>query len=459
MTIDISGIAFAIRSDSAQSPHPIKLSHAQQCVAAALGYKSLAALQASGDDGLPLDRDCHIVLDANALTQRGRELGLLLEEKNLLALVATAFGKKLQGIGIHMSLGAFDDALRVATQNDVLNDVTVAGEIAVTNNDGIDEIYLPFSVDWDAIPDNGDPLEVSFAGHVSVGIDNERPYWGHRIDVEASLWVSRPGRAVWAASCKVASAKLDRGHGEERPDDEPRHVSLTEALAEELGLSFDEADELVDAQLDELASDDGLVYGYAFDFSDLELDPKLRRKLERKNGSLRLQVMPHFLERVHGRDAQARRHCVHGDQHEADPTKYFCASCDLLVEADHFEAQHPGATEERYFAALRAWTRRPARNKIKVRRPANAFNVLAEVAVAQRAAREASRSGFHRWLELQVGRRDRVGDLARDVKGDRKFPIAESSPDRLQQYLELSGAIPEAIRTFKRAWKEFLAGT
>ena len=51
MTIDVSGIAYAIRSDSAQSPHPIKLSHAQQCVAAALGYKSLASLQASDDAG------------------------------------------------------------------------------------------------------------------------------------------------------------------------------------------------------------------------------------------------------------------------------------------------------------------------------------------------------------------------------------------------------------------------
>jgi uncharacterized protein YozE (UPF0346 family) len=456
MTIDISGIAYAIRSDSAQSPHPIKLSHAQQCVAASLGHKSLASLQASGDAGQAMDRETHVLLDAQALADRRQELALRFKDEELLALVHSAFGKRLVGIAIHTSHDAFENALRDTVQSEVLNDSAVVGEMTVTNNDGIREIYLPFNVEWDSIPDNGDPVEFPFEGHVTMEIDKERPYWGHPIDVKASIWVSHPGRAIWATSCKVESAKLDRGFFDGREEEPPR-VSLTEALAEELGLSFDEADQLVDAEFNELASDDGVVYGHVFDFSELDLTPRLRRKLERKDASLRATVAPYFFDRVHGREAQPGRHYVHGDQSESEPSQYYCASCDFFVPAGHFEAEHAGETEERFFASMRAWQRRPSRSKVNVRRPAAAKNLLAAGASAQQAAREASRSNFHRWLEQQAKRNDPVGDLARDVKADRRFPMAEGTRTALQAYLESSGAIPDAIRAFRAAWREFEA--
>lgn len=456
MTIDVSGLAYAIRSDSAQSPHPIKLSHAQQCVAAALGYKSLASLQASDDAGQAMDRETHILLDAQALAQRRQELALDLEDEDLLALVRASFGKRLVGIAIHDSHTEFEDAVRRKVQDEVLNDSGVVGQMTVTNNDGIREIHLPFDIEWDQVPDNGDPVEVEFEGHVAMEVDKERQYWGHRIDVKASVWVSHPGRAIWASTCKVHSAKLDLSSFDERENELPR-VSLTEALAEELGLIFDEADQLVDAEVNELANDEGVVHGHLFDFSELELPPRLRRKLEHKDADLRVTVAPYFFDRVHGREAQPRRHYVHGDQHESEPTKYFCASCDLFVAADHFEAEHAGETEERFFASMRAWQRRPARSKVSVHRPATAKNTIVAAATAHRAAREASRGGFHRWIESQVKRNDPVGDLARDVKGDRKFPVAEGSRAGVQAYLERSGAVPEAIRAFRDAWREFEA--
>lgn len=456
MTIDVSGIAYAIRSDSAQSPHPIKLSHAQQCVAAALGHKSLASLQASTDAGQPMDQETYILLDAQALAERSRALALDQTDEDLLALVHASFGKRLVGIAIHDSHSAFEEALRRSVQDKVLNDSGVVGQMTITNNDGIREIYLPFDIDWDQIPDNGDPVEFECEGHVAMEIDKERPYWGHRIDVRASVWVSHPGRAIWASTCTVNSAKLDLSSFDDHQDEPPR-VSLTEALAEELDLSFDEADQLVDAEVNELANDEGVVHGHLFDFSELELPPRLRRKLERKDADLRVTVAPYFFDRVHGREAKPRRHYVHGDQHESEPSQYYCASCDLFVSAGHFEAQHADETEERFFASQRAWQRRPARSKISVHRPATAKNLIVEAATAHRAAREASRSDFHRWLEQQTKRNDPVGDLAQDVKGDRKFPIAEGSRTGLQGYLEGSGAVPDAIRAFEDAWREFEA--
>ena len=59
MTIDISGIAFALRSDTAQSPHPLKLSHAQQCIAAALGWMRKRLRSAARNSGwISWTRNC-----------------------------------------------------------------------------------------------------------------------------------------------------------------------------------------------------------------------------------------------------------------------------------------------------------------------------------------------------------------------------------------------------------------
>jgi hypothetical protein len=224
MRIDLSAIAYAIRTHSAQSLRPIKLSHAQQCVAAALGHRSLASLQASDDLAQPLERETHIVLDAQALGQRRQELALEIQDEELLALVVKAFGERLDRIGVHTSRDAFLEALRNQVEQGVLNDSAVVAETTVTNNDGIREIYLPFDIGWDQVPEDGDTVETPFQGHIAMGIDEERPYLGHRVDVKASVWVSRPGRAIWMAGWTVESAQLDRSFFEGDEEEEGPRV-------------------------------------------------------------------------------------------------------------------------------------------------------------------------------------------------------------------------------------------
>lgn len=244
MSIDISGIAFAIRAASAASPQPIKLSQAQQCTAAALGYKSLAALQAAGDTGLPLGRNSHIVLDAFALMARSRALGLPHDEPALLCLVQAAFeAKSAPGVEYHHSLQELEDFLREKIESYLLNHVETAGQMAMANQDGIAEIYLPFDVDWTTLPapSKDCAIAVPIEGHISMKIDEERPYSGHRINVEAKLSLTRVGQNLYEVTVRTESAKLDRGFDPEA-EEEPEQVSLAEGLAEELGLSFSEAE-------------------------------------------------------------------------------------------------------------------------------------------------------------------------------------------------------------------------
>lgn len=177
----------------------------------------------------------------------------------------------------------------------------------------------------------------------------------------------------------------------------------------------------------------------------------VQRKIQRKHGSLSVRVPLQFFERVHGHDPQPERHYVHGDQVEGATEQYFCAHCDAFVPAPHFEADHPGKSGDRYFASLRGWQRRPVMSKVNMRRPSNAANVVAAGAEAERVAREASRSEFHRWLERQVKRKNPVGDFARDVKGDRDFPSSDGTRDGIRAYLERTGASMPAVRAFEKA--------
>lgn len=454
MSIDISSLAFAVRTASALSPHPLTLSQAQQCVAAALSFKTLASFQASGEDSLSLDADTHVVLDVACVVRRAQGLGVP-HDAALVALIGEAFRKKLPGVHVHLSSAKFEDALRGLIDQGVLNDPDALGAMASTNTAGIDEIYLPFDIDWEAIPSSGDPLEIPIEGHVSLEIDDERPYSGHRINVKATLWVCRLGQAIYGAPWRVDSATLDRDWGRDVPGEEPPKISLTQALAEELGLSFDEADELVDAEVQPIEGNEGMVYGFVFDFSTVDAPKPVQRKIQKKHGSLSVRVPAQFFERVHGHDPNPDRYYVHGDQIEGAPDQYYCSHCDALVAAPHFESDHPDTSGERYFATLQRWRKRPIMSKVNERRPINAVNVVAAAAEAGRATREASRSKFHLWLERQVKRKDPVGDLARDVKGDREFPITEGTRDGIQTYFTYAGASSPAVKAFKQAWKEF----
>ena len=286
-------------------------------------------------------------------------------------------------------------------------------------------------------------------------IDLERPYSGHRIEVRAKLWLARETHSIFDVACRVEHAKLDWGNDDDERDDRPPQVSLAEALAHELGLEFDEADQLVDAHVQEIEGHEDMLYGYAFDFSDTGADESVLGKIKQRYGSLNVRVSLNFFDNVHGRDATPIRHYVHGDQVEGSHDHYYCAQCDLLVVSDHFEGEHPGASEGRYFSSLNAWQRTPAENKINTRRPPSAFNILAATALASREAREAARSDFHRWLEQQLGRNDPVGDFAQDAAHDVGFPASAKSKKIISSYLARVQASGPALKAFEEAWKEF----
>lgn len=295
----ISDVAYAVRSASQSSASPIKLSHAQQLVAAALGYKSLAAFQASSLEAPALDDAAHFVLDGGLLADRASELGLPHQLPHLTVLFQQAFAERLPGAYLHQSEGSLHAHLTSLVDAVALDDGAVASEMASTNGDGVDEVYVPVDdIVLASLPPLGQPLEMELEGHIAMGIDPERPYSGHKIEVQVRLVIERTGKVSIAKPvCEVVSAQLDWSWGSDDEEDEGPKVSLAEALADELELSIDEAEELVGADAMPHQSDDGLVYGYAFDFSQ-HASPEVAEKLMANRGSLQLEVQPWFFDRV-----------------------------------------------------------------------------------------------------------------------------------------------------------------
>lgn len=152
------------------------------------------------------------------------------------------------------------------------------------------------------------------------------------------------------------------------------------------------------------------------------------------------------------------RYYLHGDQDEGNPALFYCARCDVFTDAEHFDDPqfHRGETHgERYLGSLDRWNQRSSESKADWHRPADAVNLLAVAATAERAAREAARGPFHRWLLNQIDRNDPVGDLAVDARRDKTFPTGASNRRELEHYLSRYG--DHVVRALRQAWREFSA--
>jgi len=156
--------------------------------------------------------------------------------------------------------------------------------------------------------------------------------------------------------------------------------------------------------------------------------------------------------------APTERYYLHGDVKVDEPTLCYCVRCDLAVEPSHFDGlgyHGDGGDGERYLASLARHNALPSAGKSARRRPDDAPNVLAARAVAERAAYQASRSAFHRWLDGQRKRDDIVGDLAGDILRDKTFPVGLSTREELEDRLSRHGE--HIVQAIDELWAEFAA--
>ncbi|UJB63435.1 hypothetical protein YS110_00970 [Acidovorax sp. YS12] len=305
MPIGISDLAHSVRKNSASVAAPVQLGHAQQLIVAALGYKSLAAYQAAQVAALEpqdLGNVHHVVLDYDQLDQRASELSAAPTPSQLHKLIDAAFKERAPRTHIHASHTDFDNYLREHVDQVVIEDDDVNSEMANANYDGIDEVYFDFEVESENVL-VGSSLEIDLNGHVGLGIDTERPYAGHIVNVEGTLSMERLGSQCFGSvDCQVTKAELDTNWGDDDYDGEPPPRSVSQAYAELLGLELHEVGNLADVEAIELDGSSGeMVYGYLLDFTDYA-SPEIAQKILRLHSSLRIEVGPGFFEGVRSDD-------------------------------------------------------------------------------------------------------------------------------------------------------------
>ena len=158
------------------------------------------------------------------------------------------------------------------------------------------------------------------------------------------------------------------------------------------------------------------------------------------------------------RGPRGPRRYLHGDQDERNPAVYYCAECDVFGEPDHFDRPHRVPHGERALSAIERFKRSPSDYTSIGHRPENPPNILQPAIESEklaRAAREAARGLFHRWLEQQRDRDDPIGDLAYDVMRDKNFPTGVRSLKEAKQYLGNGWGRHHALKAMTAAWREF----
>lgn len=338
MSVDLSRVARAITDLSTRSSVPLKLSHAQQCVAACFGFKSLAAYQAAKKLETTVDDNgMFVVIDNHLLSQRAKEL-----------------------------------------------EAAGAAELAALIQEAINTLYPAASV------------------YFSEGL---------------------------------------------------RRYTIASAIAHLVGLNPVVHNDLDDAPCQFVENTRGELQGFIFNFDVPEWQMHASHIRDR-HGSLSVYVPAAFLQVVTGCE-EPQRYYLHGDQVEGKPHQYFCRRCDQFADAAHFEDQEHSDNGERYFRSMQMWSRGIARWKLPLRRPNNAPNLLAAKADRDRRLSEAARSDFHRWIEQQVHRNDKVGDLAKDIMRDEKFPDTATTRQEVVAYIKAMASWQGPVTAINQALNEF----
>jgi len=299
--VGITDLAHSIRKNTANFAVPIPLSQGQQLVCAALGHNTLASFQAAQKAELEpqsFEGLAHVVPDFDLLSARAAELGIAIAPDTLKVLIESAFKERAPGTEVHRSFDALADDFYQEAQQAVLADDNVNSEISSANYDGVDEVYIEDDFE-PHLQEVAQPKPVEVSGQVTLGIDTERPYSGHKVNFKLEVTMYRCGRRCFEKpEFDVVSAGMDFDWGDDGAEPGPR--TLAQEFADRLGIEVEEAQQLVDADPMELTGNSGeMTYSYLYDFTD-HASPELAAKLIALRGSLQLEVEPWFVDVFRG---------------------------------------------------------------------------------------------------------------------------------------------------------------
>ena len=306
MKTSIYTLAHSFRQLSKDTDHPISLGHASQLAASCFGYKSLASYQAAqkaSREPNDLEQIGHLVIDKAVFETRVVDLKITAPSSLLLSLLDAAMEESIPDIMRHHSFDDLEIHLNGQLFETAYNSDTFSQVVAQTNTNGIGSSSFDLSdIGFHLLPCNQEK-QIDIKGYIQMEIDEERPYSGHQIDLVSTLSITRLGvnsftyEDIEIKYAQIGGAWALPSH-EEEYEDRPPLMTIEEAYADLLGLSLEEVEYLVDAEVQELSGNSGqMIYSYLIDFDGCA-SPEIEKKIIESHGSLQVEVDVGFFENI-----------------------------------------------------------------------------------------------------------------------------------------------------------------
>ncbi len=193
MHTDFASISLTLRKNLLEQHVELSLGHAQQLLAASMGYKSLAAFQASSMDSSDIDVAAHLLIDTITLQERMTALEIGGGIPALARLVAVAARHRLVRGGAHETERSLHEFIHGKLEEAVLAYPPVKAVRARIQTATVAEIELPFDFSLEQIA-VGATLSIPTAGHVLIKEYADRPTKAERIDLQAKIELQRLGK-------------------------------------------------------------------------------------------------------------------------------------------------------------------------------------------------------------------------------------------------------------------------
>lgn len=204
MKSDFSSLAFVVRQNLVASGVSISLGHAQQLLAASLGYGSLAAIQASTEEVPGIAGADFVILDVAGLSARAVSLGYGSASDQITDAIATAIKSDPEPPAVFLNpLDFIEDVVGQYANGTVFDHEAVSSAAAETNA-YFAGAYIEATEPNDALKDCREFWEIPVEGNVDMDQDLDRPFSGDNILINGIVRVWKAGRV-----CLMNDMELD----------------------------------------------------------------------------------------------------------------------------------------------------------------------------------------------------------------------------------------------------------
>ena len=208
MKSDFSSLAFAARQNLVASGVSISIGHAQQLLAASLGYGNLAAIQASTEEAPGIAGADFVILDVAGLSARAASLGYGAASDQITDAIASAIKSDPEPPAVFLNPLDFIEDVAGRFANDTVMDHDAVSDAAANTNAYFEEAYLEAIEPEDALKDCREFWEIPVEGNVGMDQDPDKPFSGDSILVKGVVRVWKAGRV-----CLMNDMELDIGAG------------------------------------------------------------------------------------------------------------------------------------------------------------------------------------------------------------------------------------------------------